>query len=84
MYFLIMAKTKRNSDEFIFSDPVGYFETYEEVVKILHSNHCNLIETCYDYAVVEQIPPGLYPSLKEAIFFKYDSEKNGYFEIKKI
>lgn len=83
MYFLTMIETNRNSNECISSATVGYFETYEEAVKILHSNYCDINETCYDYAIVEQIHPGLYPSPEKTIFFKYDSEKNGYFEIKR-
>lgn len=80
MYFLTMIETNRNSHECTSSAAVGYFKTYEEVVEILHSNYCDINETCYDYAVVEQIRPGLYPCPEKTVFFKYDPDKNGYFE----
>lgn len=83
MYFLTMIETDRNFKEYSSSAAIGYFKTYEEAVEILHSNYCNINETCYNYAVVEQIHPGLYPSPEKTIFFKYDPEKNGYFEIEK-
>lgn len=83
MYFLTMIETDHNFKEYSSSATIGYFKTYEEVVEILHSNYCNINETCYDYAVVEQIHPGLYPSPEKTIFFKYDPEENGYFEIEK-
>lgn len=81
MYFLTMIETDRNFNEYSSSAAIGYFKTYEEVVEILHSNYCDINETCYDYAVVEQISPGLYPHPERTVFFKYDLEKNGYFEI---
>lgn len=83
MYFLTVIETDRNFNEYSSSTVVGYFKTYEEVVEILHSNYCNINGACYTYVVVEQIYSGLYPSSEKTIFFKYDSEKNGYFEIEK-
>lgn len=83
MYFLAMIETDRRFNEYRSFAAIGYFETYEEVIKILQSDYCSFNETCYDYAIVEQIHPDLYLSPEKTIFFKYDPEKNGYFEIEK-
>lgn len=60
---------------------VGYFNNYTDAVKRLHENTCDLHEGIYQYAVIEEVGPGLYPNVSKRQFFKYDKNKDGYFEI---
>lgn len=38
-------------------------------------------ECIYMYGVIENIPSGIHPIVKERYFFKYNQEKQGFFEI---
>ena len=38
-------------------------------------------EYLYDYAVVEEMEPGIHPDVKNRWFFKFDREKNGFFRM---
>ena len=60
---------------------MGYYYTFEDCDEALKHNACDMFETCYHYAVVEEIEPGLYPHYKMRQFYKYDREKDGYFPI---
>lgn len=59
---------------------VGFFEKLEEAEKIVLNNGGDIWETCYDYAVIEKIEYGLYPFSEVVNFYKYDMDKNIYFE----
>lgn len=59
----------------------GYFSSFEEAAKRLHANACDMHETIYDFAVVEQIGFGIHPEVETRQFFQYDKKRDGYFEI---
>lgn len=59
----------------------GYYPHKEWAIEDLHNNNTDLHERLYNYAVVEKIPMGLYPLAEERIFFKWDEEKQGFFEV---
>ena len=59
----------------------GYYPHKEWAIEDLHKNNTNLHEYLYDYAVVEKIPMGLYPLAEERILFKWDEDKQGFYEI---
>lgn len=63
------------------SDTVGYFDNYEDCKAALHTNRFDMHEGCYDYGVVEDISEGIYKYAKQRWFFKYDPDRDGYFEI---
>lgn len=54
------------------------FELAEEVVK---TNMCDIWETCYDYACIEELGCELYPFYQNRWIYKYNREINGYEEI---
>ena len=56
------------------------FELAEEVVK---NNMCDIWETCYDYAVISEIGPELYPYPMMQKYYKYNRDINGYEPIEK-
>lgn len=59
----------------------GYFDNYQECKDSLELNEFGFGEGYYNYAVVEEIGQGIYMPTKERQFFKYNKEKDKYFEI---
>ena len=59
----------------------GYYDNSKDCVWDLHCNHTDMAEYYYNYAVIEKINPGIaqYPTQRQ--FFKYDKERDGFFEI---
>jgi hypothetical protein len=85
MYFITCFE-KYEKDELGWSDigssrTFGYYPHKEWAIEDLHKNNLDIREAVYDYAVVEKIPMGLYPLAEERIFFKWDEEKQGFYEI---
>lgn len=57
---------------------VGYYTDLDVAIKAVTSNACDINETVYDYAVIEEVSEGLYnPSIK-SYWFKYNREKDSY------
>ena len=59
----------------------GYYADQNKAVQALHGNWTDMWETCYNYAVLEKIGEGLIPDVEYIQLFKFDRERNGYFEI---
>ena len=61
----------------------GFYTNKEDALNTLHENRTDLWETCYDYAILEPYYEGIseYCFEEDRQFFKYDAEKDGYFEI---
>lgn len=60
---------------------MGFFTEYNDCVRALHTNACDMFETCYNYACVEECIEGIAEPGMTKQWFKYNKEKNGYFEI---
>lgn len=73
MYFLTTLDSKDDDTRC-----VGYFKTFEEAEEIVLSNTYDIWETCYDYAVIENIPEGLYQYDFHPIWYKYNKLTGGY------
>ena len=67
MYFITTIETKKGDIKD--TRCVGYYKTFEEAEQAVMENACDIWETCYDYAVIENIKEGLY---------QYDFHPNGY------
>ena len=59
---------------------VGYFKTFEEAERVVTHNLDDIWETCYDYAVIENIPEGLYQYDFHPTWYKFYKTVNGYIE----
>ena len=59
----------------------GYYEDKETATRALHENWTDMWETIYGYALLEKFGPGICPQHQERQWFKYDRERDGYFEI---
>lgn len=85
MYFITCfekyEKTELGWPDIGSSRTFGYYPNKEMAIEDLHTNHTDLHEHLYDYAVVEKIPMGLYSIAEETIYFKWDNEKQGFYEI---
>lgn len=63
---------------------VGYTETLEEAVESLNQNWHNANLFQYNFAIVEKIYPGAHQVAKEKIFFIWDPNRYGYYEIPEL
>ena len=87
--YTIMTMTKLEQDEktkfpdFGSSSIVGYYFDMDKAFGIVKENVCDINETCYDYALIEEIREGLYQSASSDCrwFFKYDKDKDCYYQI---
>ena len=59
----------------------GYFWTKESAVDSVHRNMTDMHETIYPYAIIENLEPGLFPVPKERVWFCWDEDKDGFYEI---
>ena len=60
---------------------VGFVETLEEAGQLLMDNVYDLWETIYQYAVIEEIHPGIYPIPEDRCFFRFDTDTKRYIPI---
>lgn len=83
--FLIgMIEDIREEDGAVGTRVVGYFGDLLTAQECLEQNCCDLHEGIYNYAVVENVKPGLYRSTEATpVFFQWDKEKGGYVKIEK-
>lgn len=83
-YFITVMENIPGSGKIGDRRTVGYFESFIDATWALNKNLGDMHETIYDYAVVEEFEPGLYPvrCFDHRKLFEYDYGKNGYFEIK--
>ena len=61
----------------------GYYLNRDWAIEDMHRNNCDMWEYTYDYGVIEAMREGVHSECDEEIWFKYDRERNGYFEIPK-
>lgn len=84
-----MTMTKLEQDEktkfpdFGSSSIVGYYFDMDKAFDAVKENAYDINETCYDYALIEEIKEGLYQSASSDSrwFFKYNKNKDGYDQI---
>ncbi len=85
MWFITVMEKIEPSDQFyaLFGDQRtwGYYKDYNMALRVLHGNRTDIWETCYDYAVLEKFGEGISPYCEERHWFKYNRERDGYFEI---
>lgn len=56
----------------------GFKETFEEADIAVRENWCDINETIYNYAVIEEIDSGIHPDVKNRWFYKFDYDKGVY------
>lgn len=56
----------------------GYYFELETAQKAVEENWCDIWEHCYDYAVICEVEPGLYPCPTPIQYYKYNKNKDEY------
>lgn len=84
-FITVMGKCEM-IDGFLHTHPTrcwGFYDNKDTALAALHNNRTDMWETVYSYAVLEPYYEGLcgYCFDEPRQFFKYDIEKDGYFEI---
>ena len=57
---------------------VAWYEKFDDAEKCVIYNDGDIWETCYDYAVIEEVEQGLYPYCKNRWFYKFNERSKGY------
>lgn len=76
MYFITTIDSKRDDRRC-----VGYLKDFEEAEITVFENAMDICETCYDYAVIENIPEGLYQYDQNAKWYKWNDLEEKYEKI---
>ena len=61
----------------------GFYSDKDTAIRALHENWTDMNETIYDYAVLEGYTEGISHNTGYEQWFKFDVDKDGYFEIEK-
>lgn len=61
----------------------GFRTTLQDAEAALNNNVCDMRETVYDYAVIEEFGPYIHPIAETELWFKWNDEKKGFFRIEK-
>lgn len=67
--------------EFGSSRLVGWYSEFEDAYSSVLSNNCDINETCYQYALIEECKEGLYNPVSKRWWFKYNQDQDRYFQI---
>ena len=59
----------------------GWYHNKKIAWEAVTENTCDIWETCYDYALIEEVEEGLYPSSHTRWLFHYNGETGHYDEI---
>lgn len=57
---------------------VAFYYSFFDAYTTVKYNNCDMWETCYDYAVIEELLPGMYPLGESRWFFKYNRTIDSY------
>ena len=63
------------------SRTMGYYTNFYDASAVVRRNVCDIHERIYHYAAIEEILEGVYPTVTDRWFYKYDSEQDGYVSI---
>ena len=63
------------------SRTMGYYNNFYDASAVVRRNICDIHETIYHYAVIEEISEGVYPIVISRCFYKYNNKKNEYIGI---
>lgn len=60
---------------------VGWYDNFESAYDAVAENACDINETCYQYALIEECEKGLYHPASKRTFFQYCRHVDHYFQI---
>ncbi len=62
-------------------DVVGFYHDKEEAIRDVEWNACDINETMFKYAIIEEVYPGIYPCSRTRWIFEYDRDSDTYYQI---
>lgn len=85
MYFVTtIGKFRKTDDGYDDIRCVGYFKLFNQAEFAILNNCGDIHETNYQYAVIENFGPGLYPlDLEENWWYEWNKDKEEYVRINK-
>lgn len=57
---------------------MGFYHEWDDAIEAVIENWCDINETCYTYAVIEEILPGLYAYPRPRWFYKFNIDTKMY------
>jgi len=57
---------------------VGYYTNFEDAKNAVENNWGDIFETTYNYALIEEVRPGLYPMALKRWLYKIETDENNY------
>ena len=63
------------------SEIVAFEESYEEAEKAVLTNSCDIQDHMFEYALIEEVPIGVYPSAINKWWFKWDRKNKEFFKL---
>lgn len=61
---------------------MGFYFKKEDAIEAMHKNVCDIRECVYNYGCIEEVAEGVYNAIPNtAIWFKWDEDKQGFYEI---
>lgn len=67
--------------EFGSSRLVGWYSKFEDAYSSVIENNCDINETCYQYALIEECDEGIYNPSHKRWWFEYKQEEEQYKQI---
>lgn len=84
--YVIMVFEKCEKDDIYWIDMgckriVGFKHNLKSAKQIVIDNVCDICESCYKYALIEEVVPCVYPCNDKRWYFKYNKEIQKYEKI---
>ena len=76
MYFITTIDSKKDDTRC-----VGYYSIFEKAEEAVLENTFDIYETCYDYAIIENIPEGIYHYDEKPVWYKWNDVDEKYEKI---
>lgn len=78
LVFTKLEKDKKGWPNFGSERLVGYYTNKDKAFNAIINNACDINETCYDYALIEEVEEGLYNAAMHRYWFEYNRAKDKY------
>ena len=76
-----LEQTELGLPKFGSTRTVAWYDNFDDAEKVVVCNNDDIWETCYQYAVIEEIEEGLYPEGTPRWFYKYNIATGEYNKI---
>ena len=81
VFFITTIKVVNKKNKMFTWRTPGFRYSLEEAKKTVEENICDIFECYYEYAVIEELEPYLYPERKNVWWYKWDKEQEKYLPI---